>query len=167
MRYFIILPILTLGMIVQSAVIGHFSLLSGKADLLLLILISWNINKDDPYYFLWAIYSGALYALYSATPFYLPLILYILISYLTRKIKFMTYHLPIFLLILSTMVGSAVFYGLTIIQIWVYSGFQIDISKMFWQTMVPSMFLNLVLILPVNFIIKEFARISSEKLETE
>jgi|GEM_PF-594428 len=158
MRSFIILPILVFGMILQSAVLGRFSLLAGKADILLLILISWNINKDDKAYFLWATFAGALYALYSATLVFLPFLLYILISGITRKIKSMTYHLPIFLLILSTMVGSVVFYGLTMAQAWVFSGFQINLSEMFWQIMIPSMFLNIVLILPVNSIVKEFAR---------
>ncbi|HWS23953.1 MAG TPA: hypothetical protein VN226_05930 [Anaerolineales bacterium] len=167
MRSFIILPILAIGIILQSAVLGRFSLLAGKADLLLLILISWNLNKDDKAFYLWAIFAGALYALYSATQIFMPFILYVFVSAITRKIKSMTYHLPIFLLILSTLVGSVVFYGLTMAQAWIFSGFQVNLSEMFWQIMIPSMFLNLVLILPVNSIVKEFARFAQIDIETK
>jgi len=165
MRSFVIIPVLMVGMVLQTAVFGNFSLVAGKVDILLLILVSWNIHKDDLANYLWAIFAGLLFVIYSSTPVLLPIFAYILVTFLTRKIKSMTYHMPIFLLILSTLVGSIVFYGLFLAQIWVFSGFQVDINAMFWSIAVPSLFLDLVLVLPANSVVKEFVKISDPNVE--
>lgn len=165
MRSFIILPILIVGMILQSAIFGHLTLLSGTPDILLLILISWNLNKNDNAYLLWAIFAGLLFSLYSAAPIYLPLFTYIVVSFFTRKIKSITYHLPIFLLTFTTIIAGVFYYGTYLTQQWVFSGFRIDLSTMFWQIAVPSIFLNLLLTLPINSIVKEFVKITDPEIE--
>lgn len=167
MRSFIILPILMVGMLIQTAVLGNFSLLSGKVDLLLLILISWNIHKDALSNYLWAIFAAVLFTIYSSVPIFLPFGTFLLITYITRKINAVTFHMPIFLLIYSTLIGSAVNYGVYLAQIWLVSGFQADVMGMIWSIVIPSLFLNLIFALPVNSIIKEFVKISDPDVEIQ
>lgn len=165
MRSLIILPILLFGMLLQTTVFASLSLISGKADILLLILVSWNINKDDNAYILWAIFAGSVFAFYSSTPWFVPFLGYILVSLITRKIKSMTFHLPIFLLIFSTLLSSSAFLSLFLAQIWIFSGFEADITTMFWSITIPSLFLNLILILPVNSIVHEFVKIADPRVD--
>lgn len=165
MRSFILMPILIVGMILQSAIFGHIKLLSGTPDIVLLILVSWNLNKDEKAFVLWAVFAGLLFSIYSSAPLYLPLLTYLTISFFTRKLKSITYHLPIFLLIFATLLAGVIFYGAFVAQQWITSGFRVELSVLFWQIAIPSIFLDLLLTLPINSVIKEFVKITDPNIE--
>jgi len=60
MRHLVAFPILALAVILQSAIVSRISLLSGYADLVLVIVIGWALQEGVTTAWHWAVLAGAL-----------------------------------------------------------------------------------------------------------
>ena len=68
MRNLVALPLLGLAVIAQSTIISQFSLLSGYADLILVILVAWALQKGVVTAFHWAFLVGIMMGFASRMP---------------------------------------------------------------------------------------------------
>jgi cell shape-determining protein MreD len=155
MRSLIFIPILIIGVILQSTIISQFSILSGFADLMLLVLVSWSINTDDKLAMVWAIVAGGLVSIFSAMSPIVPILGYVIAVSITKTVIKRTWQVPMIAVIFSTIISTLVVHFLSIGAIWINSNFSSNIVQLIQIITVPSLFLNILLILPVNSLMKD------------
>ena len=76
MRNVVALPVIVLAVILQTAIVSRVYLLSGIADLPLVMLAAWALQEEVETAWHWAVATGLLVGFVSALPMVAPLIGY-------------------------------------------------------------------------------------------
>jgi len=129
MGIFLAIPILSIATILQSAVISRITLLQGTADIVLLIVIAWALQKNVKTGWQWGLIGGLLVDFISGLPFGIYTIGYLLVTGLTLALQARIWRLAVLVQLFATFVGIVL----------------------------PSLILNLFLAIPVYSIIRELA----------
>jgi hypothetical protein len=87
MRNLIAIPIILLALILQSAVISRVFLLSGIADLPMLMLAAWALQENVESAWHWAAALGIMVGFVSAIPWYVPVISYIIVVAMAQLLQ--------------------------------------------------------------------------------
>ena len=74
MRNLVGIPIIILSVVLQSSIVSRVPLLSGTADLPLVILAAWALQDGVETSWHWALAAGLLVGFVSAIPFFVPII---------------------------------------------------------------------------------------------
>lgn len=149
-------PIIIFVVMLQTVVISRLQLLNGSADLVLLVLIAWALQRRVKSAFIWAGVAGLVISLISATPLYLPLIVYLLIILGVRLLQRLVWQTPLMAMFAATTVG-------TFLQHSVYflaaraSGATFTLQDGLNLVTFPSVLLNLLFALPVYALILDLA----------
>lgn len=154
MAYLLSLPVLVLFLMMQMVVVGRIHLLSGSADIVLLLLIAWAMKESKQTIWLWCGLGGILVALISATPLYVPLVAYLLTVILVRFIKQRVWQMPLLVMLLATIAGTLITQGLYIAVLKI-TGSPISIQESISLVMMPSILLNLAFALPIYAIVTD------------
>ncbi|MCI0553663.1 MAG: hypothetical protein L0287_22170, partial [Anaerolineae bacterium] len=72
MRNLIALPVIILAVILQTAIVSRVYLLSGIADLPLVMLAAWALQEEVETAWHWAVATGLLVGFVSALPLLAP-----------------------------------------------------------------------------------------------
>lgn len=156
MANFLALPILGLALMVQLGIVSRISVLSGNADLFLVILISWAIHDRRKTAWLWAVIAGILVGYVSELPWYVYMIGYLCVVGLTFLIQrriWQTLLLEVFVVIfLGTLILHALTMGYLLIM-----GSTFNLVDTLGIVTLPSILLNLIIVIPVYLLIRDFA----------
>ena len=147
-------PILGLALMIQLSVIGRINLLSGSADLFLVILISWAIHDRRKTAWLWAVISGLMVGYVSGLPWYIPMFGYLSVVGLTLIIQrriWQTLLLEVFIVIFM---GTLFMHGLSMGYL-VIMGSTYNLTNALGTVTLPSILLNLILAIPVYMLIRD------------
>lgn len=87
MRNLVAIPVLFLAVILQSAVISRIYLLSGVADLPLVMLAAWALQENVDSSWHWAVALGILVGFVSALPWYVPVFSYLVVVWLAQMLQ--------------------------------------------------------------------------------
>jgi rod shape-determining protein MreD len=152
----IIIGILTIlfAAILQSAVISRVFLLSGTADIVLVILIAWSLNNKVKHAWPVAIFSGAIISVMSGLPFYLPFIFYGIATLIARQFHNKIWQTPLLLTFAVTLAASLFQYVGTTLALQI-KGTPIAFGEAFTVVTLPSTLLNLLWSIPVFWVMKE------------
>ncbi|MFC2065355.1 hypothetical protein ACFLXB_09705 [Chloroflexota bacterium] len=156
MTYFMALPVLGLSLLLQIGIISRVNLLSGNADLFLAILVSWSLQSRVRSAWFWAVFAGLLVGYVSALPWYLVLAGYLVTigaSFLIKQRIWQSLLLEVFILIIF---GTLMTHILSIAYL-VVSGSDINLIEVLSMITLPSILLNLILIIPVNYLIRNLS----------
>ncbi len=74
--FFIILS----AAILQMTVFSRLMLLHGAADIVLLILIAWNLQENGPNMWPWTFLAGGIISFTSALPYFVPILGYLVVT---------------------------------------------------------------------------------------
>jgi hypothetical protein len=143
----IALPILSFLLILQSAVFSRVILLKGMADLVLLALIAWALQKRVKTAWHWCIIGGLLVSYVSAIPMLATLLGYILAVGVALLLRQRVWQVPILAMFVTT------FFGTIIVQLIELAALRLSgVAIPFFQSInlitLPSAMLNLLLALP-------------------
>jgi rod shape-determining protein MreD len=152
----IAVPILAIAFMLQTAVISRITLLSGTADLVLLILVAWAIQDQVKSSLHWAGMAGLIGAFVSGLPPYAMIGSYIVSVILARYVVRQTWQTPILALL------SVTFFSTIILNIFSYvslvlNGSTISAGDTVAFITLPSLFLNLIFVIPVHSFISDLA----------
>jgi rod shape-determining protein MreD len=165
MAIWIAIPILSILLIFQSSIFSYFTLLNGTADLIMLVLIAWALQKRVQTAWHWCIIGGLLVSIISALPFGVSLIGYSLVIGIVMLLRQRVWQVPILAMYISTFFGTLITHLITIITLRIM-GTPLPIQEVLNTITLPSLLLNLILALPVYALINELAdRIYPEELE--
>jgi cell shape-determining protein MreD len=154
MEIIIGIPIILFAAILQSAVISRVFLLSGTADLVLVILIAWSLNGKIKHVWPIATFAGAIIGLMSGLPFYLPFIFYGVTTFIARQFHNRIWQTPLLMTFAVTLAASLFQYiGTTLVL--QFKGTPITFGEAFASVTLPSILLNLLWSIPIYWVMKE------------
>ncbi len=156
MKELIALPLLSLILIIQTAIFSRISLLGGYADLMLVVLAAWALQEDAETSWHWAIVGGLLIGWTSALPWFVPIIGYLLMVALARLMVRRIWQAPIFAVFVLVFLGTLTMHFLSI-SVLRLLGSPLDIADALSVVTLPSLFFNLFLALPAYPIFRDLA----------
>jgi hypothetical protein len=148
MRNLIAAPMILLAVILQSAMISRIYLLSGFADLPLVMLAAWALQDDVESAWHWAAAMGLLVGFVSGIPLYVPVI-----AVLQKRV----WQAPLLAMFSVTFLGTIIInvlsYGaLTVI------GVAMPVEDVLGLLILPGLLLNMLLAIPVYAVMRDLAR---------
>lgn len=149
-------PILVLVVIIQTAIVARMQLLSGSADLMLVVLAAWALQEQVETSWHWAVLGGIMVAFVSGAPFAATIIGYVSVVGLARLVLRRVWELPILAMFFVTFIGTLIFQTITYGALLVTGG-TIPSDEAFSLIVLPSVLLNLLFALPVSVIMRELA----------
>ena len=165
MTILIALPLLGALLVFQSAVVSRMPLLHGTADLVLLAIIAWALQKRVKTAWHWGIIGGLLVSFTSALPFGVVLGGYLLAVGLALALRSRVWQVPILAMLVTTFFSSMIAHLITLIVLRI-SGVSLPWLQTLNMVILPSVFLNLLLALPFYVLLGDLARwLYPEELE--
>ena len=150
------LGVIILFSLLQIGVISQLPLIQGRADLMLLILSAWALNERVEHAWEWTIIAGVLMSLISATPFFLPLFVYLVVTALARALRRRIWQTPLLMLLFIVLIGTLLKHGLSFVSLSIM-GSRLPLQDSLTMVTLPSLLLNLLLALPVYTMITDIA----------
>ena len=157
MRNLIAIPVLFLVVILQSAVISRIYLLSGVADLPLVILAAWALQENVDSGWHWAIALGILVGFVSALPWYVPVISYVAVVALAQMLQKRVWQAPLLAMFSVTFLGTVILNILTYLVMQI-GGVDMQVEDVLGLLVLPGVLLNMLLAIPVYAIIRDLSR---------
>jgi hypothetical protein len=136
MKDLIAIPVFAFALMLQTAVISRITLLTGAADLVLLVLVAWALQEQVESAWHWAVLAGLMVAFFSGLPPVVPVLGYLLAVALARFV---------------------------IHQVWqtytvlFFNGTPLPFGDVLALITLPSVFLNFLLSIPVHSLIRDLA----------
>ncbi|MGC8856692.1 MAG: hypothetical protein ACP5QU_07840 [Anaerolineae bacterium] len=95
MRNLIAFPLLGFAVILQSAVIGRMTLLSGHADLILLMLAAWALQARHWFGWQWAFVASILVGFISHLPWPVTILSYFAVVLIAQTLRRRVWEAPL------------------------------------------------------------------------
>ncbi len=151
------LPILALVLMLQTIIASTLPLLSGYADLVLLVLVAWALQERARSAWIWALVGGVMVSFVSAAPLGTPLVGYLIVTAIARLLRRRVWQTPILSMFLVTFLGSLITLGLVMGAL-IFQGSPLPLEDSFSLVIMPSTLLNLLLALPIYAIVNDLAQ---------
>ena len=149
MIYLIGIPLLMVLAVLQSSVFSQLTLLDGRPDLVLLAVLSWSLTGRHVEAMLLGMIGGLFLDLLSGLPFGSHAIILVLVIYLVASFEGRFWEAHLLMPLSVSLIASLVFYGLEIGTI-LLTGGSFDPAYAMTRIVLPSTFLNLILVLPAS-----------------
>src|SRR3970040_1098035 len=106
MRNLVAVPVILLTVILQSAVISRVYLLSGIADLPLVMLAAWSLQEEVDSAWHWATATGLLVVFISGISWIVPVLGYVSVVLLARIFQRRIWQAPLLAMFSITFLGT-------------------------------------------------------------
>ncbi len=157
MRNLVAVPLLILAVVLQSAIIPSFALLSGYADLLLVVLAAWALQEGVDTGFQWALLAALMISLVSHLPWFIYVAGYVGIVLLARVLQKRVWQVPMLAMLIVTFLGTVFMHLLTFVYLQLF-GQGISFSDAMGLVTLPSLLLNLLVAIPLFGMMRDLAR---------
>lgn len=157
MRNLVAVPVILLTVILQSAVISRVYLLSGVADLPLVMLAAWALQDGVDSAWHWAIATGLLIGFISGISWVVPVAGYIVVVVVAYLFQRRVWQAPLLAMFSITFLGTIIV-SLLSIAVLRFSGVDLPISDVLGLVMLPGVLLNMLLAIPVYAVMRDLAR---------
>jgi rod shape-determining protein MreD len=165
MATFISIPIFAALLVLQTAIISRITLLHGTADLVLLVILAWALQKRVQTAWQWGIIGGLMVGIVTALPLGTPLIGYLLVVAMALALRQRVWQVPILAMFVATFLGTFLTHVVAVIALRLL-GNQIPIGEAFSLVTLPSILLNLLLAIPAYALLNDLAHwLYPEELE--
>lgn len=165
MAILLAIPILGALTLLQSAIASRITLLNGAADLVLVAIIAWALQRKVETAWHWAVIGGFLINIPSNMPLGVPLAGYLAVTGLALALKRRVWRAALLAMLVATTLGSLL--ALTID--WaalLFFGTPLPVVDSFIQVILPSTLINLLLAVPFYALANELAaRLYPDELE--
>ncbi len=157
MRNLIAAPVILLSVILQSAMISRMYLLSGIADLPLVILAAWALQQDVDSAWHWAIAMGLMVGFVSGLPWFVPVLAYAAIVTMAQVLQKRVWQAPLLAMFSVTFLGTVIINLLTF-AVLRFSGVRMPVEDVLGLLILPGVLLNMLLAIPVYAVMRDLAR---------
>lgn len=156
MPVLIALPVLSVLVILQSAVVSRMALLHGTADLLLLAVVAWALQKRVATAWAWAIIAGLIVTLVSAMPLGVPVIEYALAVGLALMLRRRVWQAPILAMFAATLGATLLAHSVDIFTLRL-TGMPLPLFETINLITLPSILLNFLFAIPIYALMTDLA----------
>jgi hypothetical protein len=157
MRNLIALPVILLTVILQSAVISRVYLLSGIADLPLVMLAAWSLQEEVDSAWQWAVATGLLVGFVSGIAWFVPVLGYVAMVLLAQLLQRRVWQAPLLAMFSITFLGTLIVSGLSL-GLLRLAGVPLPVDDVLGLLTLPSVLLNMLLAIPVYAVMRDLAR---------
>ncbi len=157
MGNYLSIPILALVAALQATFVPQIRLLGGGPDLIFLVVLAWSINIKLEGGVTWALVGGILQDLFSAAPTGTSAVGLIIIVFAVNQLVRQVQRVGIILLLGLALAGT-LFQQVMMIVLLGLLGFNVDLIGDLSDVVFPTMLYNLVLILPIYWLIRRIQR---------
>jgi|SRR6186997_1293891 rod shape-determining protein MreD len=157
MRNLVAIPVLFLAVILQSAVISRVYLLSGVADLPLVMLAAWALQESVDSSWHWAVALGILVGFVSALPWYVPVISYVVVVALAQTLQRRVWQAPLLAMFSVTFLGTIILNILTYLVMQI-GGVAMPVGDVLGLLVLPGVLLNMLLAIPIYAMMRDLSR---------
>ena len=157
MRNLVAVPVILLTVILQSAVISRVYLLSGSADLPLVMLAAWALQEGVDSAWHWAIATGLLIGFVSGISWVVPVAGYIAVVLLAYLFQRRIWQAPLLAMFSITFIGTILVSFLSV-GVLRFSDVDLPMSEVLGLVMLPGVLLNMLLAIPVYAVMRDLAR---------
>lgn len=157
MRNLVAIPLLALAVILQSAVMPGFALLSGTADLLLVMLAAWALQPGVTTGFQWALLGSLMMSLLSHLPWFIYLLGYGGMVLLARGLQKRVWQVPLLAMFSVTFAGTLLMHLMSFAYLRL-AGNAASISDTMGLITLPSVLLNLLIAIPLFGMMRDLSR---------
>jgi len=157
MRNLIAVPVILFAVVLQSAIVSRITLLSGIADLPLVMLAAWAMQDEVDTAWQWAIATGILVGFVSGLSWIVPVLSYLVVVTLAQVLQRRVWQAPLLAMFSVTFLGTI---GLSVFSLVVlrFSGVSLSVADVFGLLTLPSILLNMLLAIPVYAVMRDLAR---------
>lgn len=148
------IPVLGVALILQTSILSRISLLSGNADLILLLLAGLGLYTNSRKIWIWAFVAGVMVGFVSGLPMVVPLAGYLATMGLARLMYRRVWQAPLMAMFVITFGGTFILFGLSYVALWL-KGPSLPLWTSFSQIFIPSVLLNLFLSIPMLPILRD------------
>ena len=157
MRNLIALPVILLGVMLQSAVISRVYLLSGIADLPLVMLAAWALQEEVDSAWHWAAATGLLVGFVSGISWIVPFVGYLIVVALAQVFQRRVWQAPLLAMFSITFLGTILVSALSFGALR-FTDVPLPLSDVLGLLTLPSVLLNMLLAIPVYAVMRDLAR---------
>ena len=150
------IPVLGLTLMFQTSIVSRMMLLSGNADLILLVLAAWALQERARGAWVWGIGASLLVGIVSGVPWYIYLVGYLIVVGMARLLIHRIWQAPLLAMFAVTLIGTLELLMLTFVQRTLFET-PLSFGDVFLQIVLPSILLNLLLAIPVHGLIRDLA----------
>lgn len=133
--------------VLQASLVNHLQLLDGRPDLILLAITGWALNGHGRQAMLFGFVGGFALDLFSEVPLGVSSAALVLVAALVSYSEGRFWGVHPLMQLAAVLVASGIFYAAQLASLGIV-GHPIDLALLLNRTVVPSVFLNLVLALP-------------------
>lgn len=157
MRNLIAFPLLGLAVILQSSVISQIKLLSGYADLPLIMLAAWGLQERVKSTWHWALICCAILTFVSALPWPVLVTGYLAIVFVAQALQKRIWQAPLLAMFSVTFVGTLFMNFLSFAALSVL-GTPFKFSDVVSLITLPSLLLNMLFAIPIYSFMRDLAQ---------
>lgn len=154
---FLSLPILFLALILQTTIVSRMNLLSGSADIVLLLVAAWALQENVRGAWAWGVVAGLTVGLVSGVPWYIYLAGYLLVVSFARLLTRRIWQAPLLAMFAVTFFGTILILTMTFAQQILFEEVSLAFGDVFSQIILPSLLLNLLLAIPARSLMHDLA----------
>ena len=157
MRNLVAVPVIFLAVILQSAVISRVYLLSGIADLPLVMLAAWALQDGVDSAWQWAIATGLLVGFVSGIAWFVPVIGYVAVVVMAYLFQRRVWQAPLLVMFSITFMGTMIvsLFSVAVLRL---SDVRLPFNEVLGLVVLPGVLLNLLLAIPVYTVMRDLAR---------
>ncbi|RPJ29109.1 MAG: hypothetical protein EHM33_02125 [Chloroflexi bacterium] len=151
------MPVILLSVILQSAVISRVYLLSGIADLPLVMLAAWALQEEVDSAWHWAAATGLLVGFVSGIPWVVPVFGYVAVVALAQIFQKRVWQAPLLAMFSITFLGTII---ISLLSLFVlrFSGVPLPVDDVLGSLTLPGVLLNMLLAIPAYAVMRDLAR---------
>jgi hypothetical protein len=157
MRNLIAAPVILLAVMMQSAIVSRVYLLSGIADLPLVMLAAWALQDEVKTAWHWAVATGLLVGFVSGIAWFVPVISYVIVVILAQILQRRVWQAPLLAMFVVTFLGTTVLYLLSFAVLRL-ADIPLPLSDTLGLLTLPGILLNLLLAIPAYAIMRDLSR---------
>jgi hypothetical protein len=157
MRNIVAFPLLLLAVILQSAVVSQIRLISGYADLPLLMLGAWALQKRVKSAWHWAALACALLAFVTKMPWIVLVIGYFAVIYIAQTLQKRVWQAPLLAMFSVIFIGTLFMQLLSYVVLFVL-GTPLLIGDVIGLITLPSLLLNMLFSIPIYTFMRDLAQ---------
>lgn len=156
MRNLIAAPVIILAVMLQSAIVSRITLLSGVADLPLVMLAAWALQEDVDTAWHWAVGAGVLVGFVSGIHWSVPLVSYLVVVALAQLFQRRVWQAPLLAMFSVTFIGTIVMSVISLVVLRVV-GVPLPLSDTLGLVTLPCILLNMLLAIPAYAVMRDMA----------
>lgn len=157
MRNLVGLPLLALAVVLQSAIVPSFALLSGYADVMLVLLAAWALQDNVNTAYQWALMGALMMSIVSSLPWFIYVAGYVGVVIVARMLQKRVWQVPMLAMFSVTFLGTVIMHLLTFVDL-TFLGRVVSFSDAMGLVTLPSLLLNLLIAIPIFGIMRDLSR---------